>query len=125
VLRLNRAVEGAPISIRGRIFSQGFGTHANSRIQLSTKGLRRFKALVGVDDEKGKSVYASALVRIEGDGREIFRSPVLSSPTLPLPIDIDITGVSELVLITEDANVGLGNNKNCDDHVSWADPVVE
>ncbi len=125
VLMLNRAVEGAPISIRGRIFSQGFGTHANSRIRLSTKGLRRFKALVGVDDEKGKSVYASALVRIEGDGREIFRSPVLSSPTLPLPIDIDITGVSELVLITEDANVGLGNNKNCDDHVSWADPVVE
>jgi hypothetical protein len=44
---------------------------------------------------------------------------------LPISIDIDITGVSELVLITEDANVGLGNNKNCDDHVSWADPVVE
>jgi len=125
VLRIDRAVEGAPISIRGRIFSEGFGTHANSRIWLSTKGLRRFKALVGIDDEKGKSLYASALVRMEGDGRELFRSPVFTATQPPLPIDVDITGVSELVLITEDANVGLGSNKNCDDHVSWAEPIVE
>ncbi len=125
VLRLNKSVNGGPISIRGQIFAAGFGTHANSTIRLSTTGMKRFKALVGIDDSRRSSQHASALVRIEGDGRELYRSPVFSATTRPLPIDIDISGVSELVLISEDAGAGVGKVKNYDDHVSWADPIVE
>jgi len=124
-LRLGRAVDGAPISIRGRIFQLGFGTHANSKIRLVTKGMTRFRTFVGVDDEKGKSPYSSVIIRIEGDGRELFRSPVLSTTDAALAVDVDITGVSQLTLISDDAGQGLNENKNCDDHVSWGDPVVE
>ena len=124
-LRLDRAVDGAPISIRGRIFQRGFGTHANSKIRLVTKGMKRFRAFVGVDDEKGKSPYSSVIVRIEGDGRELYRSPMLSTSHAALAVDIDIAGVSQLTLISDDAGQGLNENKNCDDHVSWGDPVVE
>ncbi len=124
-LRLDRAVDGAPISIRGRIFQRGFGTHANSRIRLRTAGMKRFTAFVGIDDEKGFSRYASVVARVEGDGRELYRSPVLSTAMPEILIDLDISGVSELVLISDDAAQGLGTNTNCDDHVSWADPIIE
>lgn len=124
-LRLDRAVDGAPISIRGRIFERGFGTHANSKIRLVTKGMKRFRAFVGVDDEKGKSPYSSVIIRIEGDGRELYRSPILSTSHASLAVNVDITGVSQLTLISDDADQGLNDNKNCDDHVSWGDPVVE
>jgi hypothetical protein len=124
-LRLDRAVDGAPISLRGTIYRRGFGTHANSQIRLAVVGMRRFRSFVGIDDEKGSSPYGSALVTIVGDGRELYRSPVFTASTPRLEIDIDISGISELVLTSEDAGQGLGSNTNCDDHVSWADPRVE
>jgi len=92
---------------------------------LSSKGLTRFRAFVGIDDEREGSRYASARVRIEGDGRELFRSSVFSARQPPVRVDVDISGISVLVLVTEDADEGLGRIKNYDDHVSWADPEVE
>jgi endo-alpha-N-acetylgalactosaminidase len=87
--------------------------------------MKRFTAFVGIDDEKGFSRYASVVARVEGDGRELYRSPVLSTAMPEILIDLDISGVSELVLISDDAAQGLGTNTNCDDHVSWADPIIE
>jgi hypothetical protein len=124
VLRINRAVDGAPISIHGKIYSHGFGTHANSRIRLATQGLRSFSVDVGIDDERKTSRHSSVQVRIEGDGRELYRSPIMAADTAAQHVNIDITGVSELVLIADDAGSGQGNNKNYDDHVSWGDPIV-
>jgi hypothetical protein len=50
---------------------------------------------------------------------------MLSTSHAALAVDIDIAGVSQLTLISDDAGQGLHENKNCDDHVSWGDPVVE
>jgi hypothetical protein len=124
VLRINTAVDDNPISLGGSRYDYGFGTHANSRIRLAVKGLRAFRARVALDDEKKASPYGSVIIRIEGDGKELFRSSIITMKTRPIDVDIDIHGVQELSLITEDAGRGLNDNFNCDDHVSWADPVV-
>jgi hypothetical protein len=123
-LRLDRAVDGAFISIRGQVFARGFGTHANSEIRINVKGSREFEASVGLDDEKSKSTYGSAVAIVLADGKEIFHSPVLTIKSPPLKIKLPIVGVQELTLITKDAGEGLGNNYICDDHFSWGDPRV-
>ncbi len=54
--RADRSVEGNPLTIGGRHFDHGFGTHADSRLVLDLKGsASRFTAWVGVDDEKKQS----------------------------------------------------------------------
>jgi hypothetical protein len=88
-------------------------------------GFKRFKALAGIDDERTSSEHASVILRVEGDGRELYNSGVLTARSAAVKIDLDITGVRELHLISEDAGKGLNGNKNQDDHVSWGDPVVE
>ncbi len=125
VLRYNRSVDGRPLSIRGEVFKSGFGTHANSRVTMVADGFKRFKALAGIDDERTSSEHASVILRVEGDGRELYNSGVLTARSAAVKIDLDITGVRELHLISEDAGKGLNGNKNQDDHVSWGDPVVE
>ena len=48
----DHSVEGKPMSIGGRVFEQGVGTHATSVLHIRTDGkTERFSAFVGVDDE--------------------------------------------------------------------------
>ena len=50
----DKAVTGKPLSIAGRKFEHGLGTHANSLVRLELKGgTEKFSALVGVDDAAG------------------------------------------------------------------------
>jgi beta-galactosidase len=87
--------------------------------------LKRFTAQVGLDDEKRESPHGSVIVRVLGDGRELYVSPVITIQGGPIVVEVDISGVQELLLVTEDAKTGLDSNHVCDDHVSWADPRVE
>src|ERR1017187_337153 len=48
----NRSVDGHELSISGRKFEHGLGTHASSTFRISLGGkAERFTAWVGVDDE--------------------------------------------------------------------------
>src|SRR3954454_6650740 len=48
----NRSVDKNPLSIGGRKFEHGFGTHADSKVTLDLDGgAGTFTAFVGVDDE--------------------------------------------------------------------------
>ena len=47
----DKAVTGKPLSIGGKTFERGLGTHADSLVRLQLKGgAERFSAFVGVDD---------------------------------------------------------------------------
>jgi hypothetical protein len=56
----NQPVEGHPLSIAGKIFEHGFGTHAENILHVKLDGgAQSFSASVGVDDEADKNPAAS------------------------------------------------------------------
>src|SRR5271157_2440388 len=72
----NQSVDGHGLSIGGKKFEHGLGTHAEStfRIALGGKG-ERFTASVGVDDEVGRD--GSVTFKVTGDGKTLWQSGVL------------------------------------------------
>src|ERR1700760_3808120 len=48
----NKSVGNNPLTIAGKVYEHGVGTHAESFININLKGAAtRFTAMVGVDDE--------------------------------------------------------------------------
>lgn len=122
----NKAVQssfGGPyqwtrLSVQYLFYDKGIGTHANSRHVFDIKKhYRTFTADIGIDTEAG--VRASAVFEVYGDDRLLFRSPVMKRYDLPYHVNVDITGVSKLTLITDDAGDG-----NYDDHTDWLNPML-
>jgi hypothetical protein len=112
-LRVDRSVDGRPLSVGGRIFAAGLGTHANSRIQLHLEnGYHRFVGRCGVDDEVGKR--GSVVFRIIHRGRILFASRLVRGGSLAVPFDVDVTGFQNLTLLVGDAD-----GSNSDDHADW------
>jgi hypothetical protein len=112
--RRNLSVMGTPLLMAGRTFARGLGTHAASRIVYTLPpGYRRFAATIGCDQE----VQANSVVFVvEGDGRTLFRSPVMRRDTPLRAVDVSIKGVKTLSLILEDAGDGIAA-----DHGDWAE----
>ncbi|MBN2477568.1 MAG: NPCBM/NEW2 domain-containing protein [Pirellulales bacterium] len=117
--RANVAVVGKPMSIAGRAFQQGVGTHAPSVMHVQLDGkTRRFTALVGVDDETdGKGTIR---FEIYGDGRKLFDSGVVRGGAPAKPVDIGLEGVKRLILIVTATGDGAAY-----DHANWADAVFQ
>ncbi len=123
-VQFGKNVSGNMISLGGVQYPKGVGGHANGRVTFFVSGATHFSVVAGLDDEVKDSTFSSVVLRIEGDGKELYRSPMLVSANTPQAIQLDIAGVSRLSLITEDAGVGQGTTLNYDDHVSWGNPLV-
>ena len=111
----NRSSDRNPLSIGGKKFESGVGTHAPSAIRIELHGAAtRFTAQVGVDDEvKGLgSVEFSAWA----DGKEIWKSGLLKGGQPAKAVDLDLAGKQALVLL-----VGDGGDDMNYDHADWAD----
>ncbi|MFG0252827.1 MAG: NPCBM/NEW2 domain-containing protein [Phycisphaerales bacterium JB038] len=109
----NKSVDGNPLRLAGAEYERGMGTHADSTLHLELDGrVKRFTALVGVDDEAREP--ASVRFRVIGDGKVLFDSGVMG-PTERLKIDVDTTGVRQLTLHVDDAGDG-----DTWDHADWA-----
>lgn len=111
----NRSVDGNPLSIGGKKFERGMGTHANStfRLDLDRKG-SLFTAFVGVDDEAQQR--GSVVFRVTGDGKTLWESAVMRRGDPAKEVSVNIEGVKTLVLAATDA----GDDINYD-HADWAD----
>ncbi|MDF2440224.1 MAG: hypothetical protein JWN98_1208 [Abditibacteriota bacterium] len=119
VPRRNLAVSGKPLSIGGRKFTNGVGTHANSLIVVRLeRGTRRFRALAGVDDNT--EARGSVRFSVQGDGRELWNSGIRHRGDAALPIDLDVSRVRYLTLHVDDT----GDN-NSNDHGNWAEATFE
>jgi len=112
-----KSSNGKPISIGGRTFEHGVGTHAHSEMRVAIALAERFTAMVGVDDEVEKRGSVVFVVRV--DGKEAVRTPVLKGGDAAVPIDVPLKGAKTLELIVED-----GNDAFDYDHAYWADAVI-
>ena len=119
-LEVDQSVMGTPLSIGGKTYAHGLGTHANGRIIYDLNGdYERFEAWVGIDDEMQSFGKSSVVFKVVGDGRELFNSGVMRNATPPKRLSVSVAGVDELDLIVTDA--GDGNNG---DHGDWVEPVL-
>ena len=109
------AGDGHALALRGQVFDHGLGVHSPSAQTFALPGgYSRLTATVGVDDEvggRGSVVFQAYL-----DGRLVYRSPVLTGRSAPLPVTVGVTGGRSLRLVVTGAGDGTAY-----DHADWAD----
>jgi alpha-galactosidase len=118
--QIDLAVDRHPLTINGKTFPHGLGTHADSYLAIKLdKGSTRFTASVGVDDEAGDAV-AQVKFLVYGDGKVLWQSNDVTYHQDALPVDVDVTGIDVLIL----AVVGTGDGIRSD-HADWIDAQLE
>ena len=74
-VRPDKGISGGPISIAGKRFDRGFGTHAPGKLRIQLGGgAERFRAVVGVNDSAKESGSVEFIVSYR-----------FSIPDTPLP----------------------------------------
>lgn len=119
--KASRSVDGNPLRIGDREFKRGVGTHSNGRIKILLDGkASRFTALVGVDAEVREQRHKGSVVfRVLGDGRELWKSEVMSAEAKAVSVDVPLAGIKTLLLECGDSGDG-----NFYDHADWAEAAI-
>ncbi len=113
-----KAKDGTPLSIAGHHYDKGLGVHAASLVTYRLNGAcSAFTADVGVDDEA--TALASVTFQVWADGQKLFDSGIVKGKTAAHPVNVDLTGKTELSLFVDN-----GNDDRHQDHVDWADAQV-
>ena len=114
-----KSVDGRPLSLRGKRYERGIGTHSPGVFAIELAGgTRRFTAAIGIDDETNGG--GTAEFKIVGDGKVLWESGVVRGRDPVRPVDVDLTGVRRLELVVTVAGDGYGH-----DHTDWADAKFE
>ena len=112
--KAGKSVDGKALTIGGRVFAHGVGTHAPSTYTVPCGGKAiRFEALVGIDDEVGAD-RGSCVFRVMANGRTV--AEVRAERGKALPITADLAGARKVVLEVSD-----GGDGNYYDHADWAE----
>ena len=119
----NLSANREPMRIAGETFANGIGCHAPSELTIPLDGrFSRFQSLVGADDAGS----ASVTFEVHADGEKRFESGLMKRGEPGRMIDVDVTGVRELRLVTTD-----GGDGTYFDWANWAEaslravPVVD
>ncbi len=115
-----RSVEGNPLTIGGKKYERGVGTHADSTWLLRLDGAgRRFLASVGVDDEVGDHP-GSVEFLVLGDRKVLWKSGTMKKGDAARQVNVPIEGIKLLGLLVTDGGDGIDY-----DHADWADAKIE
>ena len=111
----DKAVTGKPMSIGGKTFERGLGTHTDSLVRLQLKGgSEKFMTFVGVDDA-ATSDQATITFRVVGDGKTLWKSPGMKRGQAARKVEVDVKGVKTLLLLADSGgDISFG-------HADWAD----
>ena len=116
----NQSVDGHGLSIGGRTFAHGLGTHADSVLYIDLKNaVQTFSASVGVDGEITNPV-ASIEFFVLGDGKLLWQSGIMEADDPAKQFTVNLAGVKTLLLKVGDAGDGISY-----DHADWADAKFE
>ncbi len=122
-LGLDATVDGNAITISGRKFDKGMGTHANAELvfDLSDGAYDLFTCWVGPDDESfdpQDPAEPSVVFEVHVDGRCVFNSGIMTRGQIRR-VSVPIAGARKLGLV-----VGDGGNWRYHDHADWADAAL-
>jgi len=121
--RADLSVDQHPLTIDGRQFASGIGTHAGSVFFIALDGRARgFTARVGFDDEVKSAKRRPTnpvQFKVLGDRKVLFDSGPIHVGDAAVPIDADLAGVHTLVLVVRSAGPGITSM-----HADWADAAI-
>ncbi|MFO0838264.1 MAG: NPCBM/NEW2 domain-containing protein [Phycisphaerae bacterium] len=110
---LDKSLFDKPISLAGKTYARGVCQHSRSAATFRLGGgYSQFAVTVGISDDVAPR--GDAAVRIVGDGRVLWRADSIRGDRPPQDVAVDVTGVSELTLITD-----FGADLDLADHVCW------
>jgi alpha-galactosidase len=116
----NKSVDGKTLTIAGKTYQRGFGSHSESSLTVLVEGkATMFTAKVGIDDEvKGQKPAAEFVVY--GDNKKLWASGVMYFGDTARTCSVQLAGIQKLELVVTD-----GGNGNYYDHVDWCDARFE
>lgn len=118
-LRSGESVWQKPLSIAGKRFEHGLGTHANAvlRYDIAGSGFDAFACAAGRDDA---AMDGSVIFEVRVDGKTAFQSEPMRHGTPAIPVRVSIRGARTLELIASDGGDGIGG-----DHLDIVEPRLE
>ncbi len=117
--RNDASISGQPLSIAGRRYAKGLGTHAPGEMVFALeRKYKRFVACAGVDD--AAPPLGTMVFKVLLDGREAFNSGPVRRGQAGQAIDLDVSRVAELRLVVTDGGDGVGG-----DHGDWANAAID
>lgn len=112
--RIDRSIQGRPLRIGGREFSEGIGTHAPSEWPIALhRRAKEFRATVGVDEETNGS--GTVEFQVVADGKIVAQSGVLHHGQ-SMTLRASLKGAEAVILRVTD-----GGDGNSSDHADWCD----
>lgn len=112
--QIDQSITSKPLTIGGQVFEHGVGSHADSVFSIQLDGQAgRFTATVGVDD--GAGARGSLVFQVYLDGSLSFDSGVMHGGDPAKRIDLDLSGVTHMMLLVTSAGDGIDY-----DHANWA-----
>ncbi len=117
--RNDASISGQPISIAGRRYEKGFGTHAPGEMVFKLNGQNKFfSADVGVDDQGGAA--GSVEFQVWLDDHKAYDSGIMKFGQPAKHVSLDISGIKELRLVVTDGGDGVQG-----DHADWANAAID
>ena len=111
-IQKNLSISGNTITLRGKTYTSGIGTHAASTITYNLGGKYNvFNSDVGIDDEVGVNSGAAVQFQVYGDGVLLFDSGILNRSSPITSVSVSVAGVQTLTLV---ATNGVPNNIDYD-----------
>ncbi|MDK0518570.1 NPCBM/NEW2 domain-containing protein [Streptomyces sp. ML-6] len=108
------AADGRTLTLAGKTYEKGIGTHADSEIEVYLGGrCTAFTAYVGIDDEING--YDEVAFSVEADGEVLWTSPKLTGASATVPVDVRLDGARHVRLKVADTN-----GSRTGDHGDWA-----
>lgn len=115
-LQKNQSVWEKPMTIGGKHYVRGLGTHAPSRIEYNLDGAySRFQAWAGAD----AATTPTITFEVRADGVSKWTSGVMQRGDSAQWVDVDIKGAQQLELLVGDGGNGIGA-----DHADWAEARI-
>jgi len=111
------SVNGNPLTLGGKKFDRGVGTHSESWYVLETgDGALSFEATVGVDDEELARGKGSVVFRVYANQKVVADSGIMHGGDPAKVLKADLTGAQ--VAILQVSSAGDGDSY---DHADWCD----
>lgn len=115
----DRSWAGTPLSVGGKTYQKGIGTHAHYVLTYRLEDdYDRFQSVVGIDDsvvETSPHTHGGVVFRVFADGKAVFDSGLVTRQTGPRKVDVELRGVRTIVLEAD-----YGPNGPVNARADWA-----
>lgn len=117
-VKINKNFSGKPLQLGKTVYARGLCIHPKTELAYRlSKEMRRFQAMMGIDNVVAQRGLGDVKVTISGDGKPLLETIVRAGDE-PRKVDLDVTGVVVLEILVDRAredDLGVGDHLNLAD----------